>query len=92
MKEIKKEIVTEQVVYEITKEELEKIKRDERNKGRYDIMNYLKFSIGNYCYEINLAGMRNLIGNICDFVTGNTNNIENTYGYNFSEYVRKYRE
>ena len=32
MKEIKREVTTEQVVYEITKEELDSIKREERNK------------------------------------------------------------
>ena len=91
MKEIKKEITTEKVVYEITKEELEKIKRDERSKGRYDVIDYLGFSLGNYRYKINFAGMRSLIENIVDFILDNTNNIENTYGYNFNEYVRKYR-
>ena len=32
MKEIKREVTTEQVVYEISKEELDSIKREERNK------------------------------------------------------------
>lgn len=38
MKEIKREVTTEQVVYEITKEELDSIKREERNKGRDDVL------------------------------------------------------
>ena len=91
MKEIKKEITTEQIVYEVTKEELEKIKRDERNKGIYDIIGYLRFSIKNYRYKLNLGGMQSLLGNIIDFISDNTNNIENTYGYSFNEYIRKYR-
>lgn len=46
MKEFENEITTKQIVYEITKEELEEIKRTERNKGRYDIIEYLNFIKG----------------------------------------------
>lgn len=91
MKEIKKEITTEQVVYEISKEELESIKREERNKGRYDIIYYIAFALKNYLYEINIAGMRNIIDDLIDFVLDRTNTISNTYGYSFRDYVKKYR-
>ena len=91
MQEIEKEITTKQVVYEITKEELERIKIEERNKGRYDIVEYLKFAIKYYHYELNLGGVSNLVSDIIDFVTDRTNNIGNNYGYSFDEYVRRYR-
>ena len=87
MKEIKREITKEQVVYEITKEELEAIKIEERNKGRVDVLDYFIFSIKNYKYKINLKGMQNLIENIVDFLNNKTNTIENIYGYSFHDYI-----
>ena len=92
MKEIKKEITTEQVVYEITKKELETIKRDARNKGRYDIINYLQFSIKYYSYELNFAGMKSLIEDIADFLLGNKNTVPNICEYSFTEYISEYRK
>ena len=53
MKEIKREVTTEQTVYEVTKEELEKIKHDARIEGRYDILKYFCFALQNYRYELN---------------------------------------
>ena len=92
MKEVKKEIITEQVIYEITKEELEEIKREERDKGRYDVADYLAFSIKNYRYELNLKGVTNLISDIIDFITYKTDIVENVYECSFDEYVRRYKE
>lgn len=91
MKEIKKEIITEQVIYEISKEELESIKRDERNNGRYDIIGYIGFALKNYRYELNLGGLSELVSDLCDFVTDKTNTIQNTYGYSFFEWLKRYR-
>lgn len=92
MKEIKREITKEQIVYEITKEELDAIKTAERNKGRVDVLNYFIFSIKNYRYKINLTGMQNLIENIVDFSSNKTNGIENTYGYSFHDYIDSIKE
>ena len=91
MKEAKKSIPVGKIVYEITEEELEKIKRHEREEGRIDIANYLIFSIKYYSYKLNLAGAIKLIDNIVDFVCNRTDCIENIYGHSFHEYVRKYR-
>ena len=91
MKEAKKSIPVGEIVYEITEEELEKIKRREREEGRIDIANYLIFSIKHYSYKLNLAGVTELIGDIIDFITNRTDCIGNIYGYSFHEYVRKYR-
>ena len=92
MKEIKREITKEQIVYEITKEELEAIKMKERNEGRVDVLNYFTFSITNYKYEMNLRGMQNLIENIVDFLSNKTNAIENIYGYSFHDYINSIKE
>ena len=91
MKEIKKEITTEQTVYEITKEELESIKREERTNGRYDVIGYIGFSMKNYRYEINLAGIGKFIDELVDFLSDRTMTIQNIYGYSFRDYINKYR-
>lgn len=87
MKEIKKEVTKEQIVYEITKEELEAIKRKERIGGRNDILGYMRFSIKFYRYKLNIRGMELLIENLIDFVSGKTNIIENACGYSLHDYV-----
>lgn len=92
MKEIEKEITTKQVIYEITKEELEKIKTNERNNGRYDIIEYLKFAISNYHLKMNLGGATQLVSDICDFIMDRTNNIQNTSNRSFDEFIRRYRK
>ena len=91
MKEIKREVTTEQVVYEITKEELDSIKREERNKGRDDVLGYIGFSIKNYRYEITIAGIKNFVKELVDFLSDRTNTIQNIYGYSFWDYIKKYR-
>lgn len=92
MTEIKKEITKEQVVYEITKEELEAIRITERNKGRSDILDYLAFSIKNYLYEFNLRGLQLFCENLIDFLNGKTITIKNVYGYSFHEYINHIKE
>lgn len=87
MKEIKKEVIKEQIMYEITKEELETIKREERIKGRNDIISYFIFSIQNYYYQLNIRGMQLLIENIINFLSRETNTIQNAYGYSFRDYM-----
>lgn len=91
MKEFEKEITQKQVMYEISKEELESIRREERNKGRDDILGYIGFSMKNYRYETTIAGIVNLVREVVDFVSNRTNTIQNVYGYSFSDYINKYR-
>ena len=90
MKEIKREVTTEQVVYEITKEELDSIKREERNKGRDDVLGYIGFSIKNYRYEITIAGIKKFVEELVDFLSDRTSTIQNIYGYSFWDYIKKY--
>lgn len=87
MLEIKKEVVKEQIVYEVSKEELEKIKRDELNKGRKEMLNYIGFCIVNFPYELNLYGVTELTSGICKFINGETVGIPNKHKYSFMGYV-----
>lgn len=91
MKEIKKEITTEQIIYEITKEELESIKKEARSKGRRDIAGYIGFTLGNFNYKLNLGGAVSFLSALSDFLCFKTNTIPNTYGYSLWDYIEKYR-
>ena len=91
MKEFEKEITTKHVVYEITKEELDKIKREERYKGRMDIIEYIRFSIKNFYLELNYKGTIEACCNVLDFINDETNTIKNVYGYSFQDFIKKER-
>lgn len=91
MVEIVKEVTQKQVVYEITKEELEAIKREERNKGRNDIAEYIGFSIRNFYLKWNVGGALEFITCLVDFINKDTSMIENTYDYSFEDFVNEYR-
>ena len=92
MKEIKRNIVTEQTIYELSKEELETMRKEARIKGRQDVVDYFKFSFKNYRYKLNtIGGIYNLVENILNFLNDTTNTIENIYGYSFLDFVKKYR-
>ena len=92
MKEFEKEVVTKKIVYEITKEELDEIKRVERNSGRYDVIEYLSFTINKYALVFNLSGQLNWLREAIDFLYGRTNSIDNTYGYSFKDFIRERRK
>ena len=92
MKEFKKNIVTEHVVYEITKEELEKIKEEERRKGRQDVIEYLNLTIQEYVRVFNLSGQLNWLRETIDFLYGRTNSINNLYGYSFQDFIKMCRQ
>lgn len=91
MQIIEKEITKNQIVYELTQEELNNIKREERNKGRHDVIGYLIFVLKHYRYELNIAGMRYFIFDLVDFLTGKTNTIQNICQYSFNDYLDDYR-
>ena len=91
MKEFKKNVVTEQIVYEITKEELNKIKEEERRKGRQDVIEYLSLTIQKYVLVFNLGGQLNWLKEAIDFLYGRTNSINNLCGYSFQDFVKKCR-
>jgi hypothetical protein len=88
MTEIKREVVKEQIIYEITKEELEQLKRDERIKGRHEVCDYIDFCLRNFRFELNVGGLCRLIPQLCDFIRGTSVGIENTYNYSFKDYIQ----
>ena len=91
MKKIEKEVTQKQIVYEITQEELDVIKREERNKGRNDIAGYIAFSIKNFYLQMNMVGITELVTCLVNFLNKDTSNIKNTYGYSFDDYLKLYK-
>lgn len=87
MKEIKRQIVTEETVYEVTEKELEDIKKKARNEGRLDVIGYFQTAIRNYRYEMNLSGVVNCCLDLIDFLSNKTDTIPNTHGWSFRDYV-----
>ena len=91
MKEFTRTVEKEQIVYEITKEELDKIKREERVKGRYDIVEYARFAWNNYYLQLNTGCKIRFVKDLFDFVVNEDDSIKNIYNLSFHEYVKKYR-
>lgn len=89
MKEFEKESTIKKTVYEITKEELDEIKRVERNRGRQDIVSYLRFSIEHYTWKLNLKGQLNWLQECINFLHDKQGIISNWYNYSFHDYIRK---
>ena len=67
MKKYEKETVISEEFYEISKEELEKIKKQERARGRSDSNNIL-FCYSNYILKINLGGLLEFLKEILGFL------------------------
>ena len=100
MKEIKREVVTEEVIaYEITKEELEKIKQEERKCGRTegrkqcfkDIARYFWFCKENSAYVFNYGYTMIFCKDVLLFLDGQQDFVENKYNYSFKEFLEKYK-
>lgn len=93
MKEFEKEIVTKQTVtvYEITKEELEKIKEEERYEGRQDVIEYIKFCAKYFTFNLNLPGIGKFVGCLGNFIHGRSNTIDNIYNYSFYDFIKEKR-
>ena len=91
MKEIRKEITQEQIVYEITKEELNKIKREARNEGRQDVLEYIRFAIRRYRLKMNFGGITEFFSELVDFVCQESHTIRNTANYSFWDYINNFR-
>lgn len=91
MKEIKREVTKEQIVYEITKEELNKIKREARNEGRQDVLEYIRFAIKRYRLKMNFGGITEFFSELVDFVCQESHTIRNTVNYSFWDYINNFR-
>lgn len=91
MKEIRKETTQEQIVYEITKEELNKIKREARNEGRQDVLEYIRFAIRRYRLKMNFGGITEFFSELVSFVCQESHTIRNTANYSFWDYINNFR-
>lgn len=91
MKEIKREVTKEQIVYEITKEELNKIKQEARNEGRQDVLEYIRFAIKRYRLRMNFGGITEFFSELVDFVCQESYTIRNTANYSFRDYIDNFR-
>ena len=90
MKEIKRQVTQEQIVYEISEEELNKIKQKMIERGRKEVLQYLSFTIRNYHIKMNFGGATHFLGELIDFICGQTNTIKNTFGYSFWDYIKQF--
>ena len=91
MKEIKREVTKEQIVYEITKEELNKIKQEARNEGRQDVLEYIHFAITRYHLRMNFGGITEFFFELINFVCRKSHTIGNTANYSFWDYIKNFR-
>lgn len=91
MKEIKREVTKEQIVYEITKEELNKIKQEARNEGRQDVLEYICFAIKRYRLKMNFGGITEFFSELVDFVSQESHTIRNTANYSFWDYINNFK-
>ena len=91
MKEIKREVTKKQIVYEITKEELNKIKQEARNEGRQDVLEYIRFAIKRYRLKMNFRGITEFFYELVDFVCQESHTIRNTANYSFWDYINNFR-
>ena len=90
MKAKAREVTKTEIVYEITKEELEEIKREAGVELRRRIASYMWFCHNNFIFGRSLTWEQlcQLLYEVLDFVCGKTNYISNTYKYSFDDYVR----
>lgn len=91
MKVKERETTTLEKVYELTEDELNSIKREYRNKGRYDIAGYISFALKYFHLKLNIGGAFDFIEKLIIFSNQNTTTINNIYGYSFSEWYKRYR-
>lgn len=81
------EITITQMVYELTKEELDDIKQKSYNEGLNDLSNYIMYCIRNSNYVFNYGYAMKTIGRLFDFFTGKTNMIENQKNITFQQFI-----
>lgn len=89
MKKYKKETVISEEFYEISKEELEKIKKQERARGRSELAEYILFCYSNYILKMNLGGLLEFLKEILGFLNREKDGISNKYEISFFEYIKK---
>ena len=90
MKEFIKGSVEHKVFYEISEDELNEIKINERGKGRCDVANYILYAYNNYIYKMNIGGICDFCKNVITFCSEGKK-INGCKGYDFFDFVEKFR-
>lgn len=88
MKKYEKQITVSEEFYEISKEELEKIKKAERVRGRAELADYILFCYSNYIFKINVGGVFEFLKEVLDFLARKKDEISNKYEINFFDYAK----
>ena len=91
---IKEKMVEKTVtVFELTEEELEKIKINERKEGqkegRREALDYIRFAIGFYEYGSDMLGAIKFLSALLKFTKRETDVIPNAYGYSFGDFLKQ---
>ena len=89
MKKYEKQITVSKEFYEISKEELEKIKKAERVRGRAELADYILFCYSNYIFKINVGGVFEFLKEVLDFLTRKKDEISNKYEIDFFDYAKE---
>lgn len=72
-------------------EELENVKQEERQKGRDDIVDYIRFCRDNYIYKLNTWGCVEFLAEVRRFVLGDQTEINNSQKLTFQDYIKIHR-
>lgn len=89
MKKYEKQITVSEEFYEISKEELEKMKKSERARGRSELANYILFCFSNYIFKTNIGGLLEFLKELLSFLDRKEDKISNICEINFFDYVKK---
>lgn len=89
MKKYEKQITVSEEFYEISKEELEKIKKAERVRGRVELADYILFCYSNYIFKINVGGVFEFLKEVLDFLARKKDKISNKYEIGFFDYAKE---
>lgn len=89
MKKYEKQITVSEEFYEISKEELEKIKKAERVRGRAELADYILFCYSNYILKMNVGGLFEFLKEVLDFLGRKKNEISNKYEIGFFDYAKE---
>lgn len=89
MKKYEKQITVSEEFYEISKEELEKIKKAERVRGRAELADYILFCYSNYTFKMNVGGVLEFFKELLAFLFRDKNGISNKRNIDFFDYAEE---
>ena len=84
-----KEVTATQKIYELTEQELKRIKCDAYNDGADHVLRYIIYCIDNTKYKRNLWWISHFVKELCDFKQGK-DYMENKNNLTFREFLDRY--